>query len=192
MSHPFLTASTITRTIGHVDSLGSEEMDVVHNRFRKRVGDGYYERVEDPNANATSARLYAKRELARAAVLLDAEASGIHDKLLISINDALNRPPRLDFGHAPSGDVGGSYSYPRGLDAAIRGVLANDPGRWILTFATGREDGRIVHTSSVIYVPEGERINSELALLRRSMFVGMIDLTARFKTLGELLTGAAG
>lgn len=189
MSIPYLTASKIVQTIAHIDGLSPDDTKSAAMRFKNLSSAGHFARVEDPNATATSARLYEKRELARAAVLIDALAAGIEGSLLLSIADALNKSPRIDFGHAPSGDVDGSYSYPRGLDAAIRGTLVDDPGNWLLIFSAGREEGRVVHTSSVVYVPAGERVDSELALFRRPMVVGTIDLTARFKPFGWLLRG---
>lgn len=191
MTIPYLTASKIAETIAHIDGLSDDDAKVTRTRFKNLDAKGYFANVADPNGNATSAKLYEKRELARAAVLIDAVAVGVEADMLVSIADALKKSPRLDFGHAPSADTGGAYEYKSGLDAAVRGRLANDPGRWLLTFSAGREEGRIIHTAVVVYVPEGERVESELALLRSPIVVGTIDLTARFKSFGWLLTGAA-
>lgn len=190
MSTRCLTASKIAETYCHIDGLPADDLKTVRLRFQYLDAKGHFTREDDPNATATSAKLYSKREFARAAVLIDALMAGIEGDMLISVATALKNPPRVDFGHAPSADIGGAYEYRSGLDSAVRGVLANDPGRWLIYFAAGREEGRIVHTSAVIYVPESEHVESELALLRRPMMTGCIDLTARFKPFGRLLTGA--
>jgi hypothetical protein len=185
-----LTARKIVETYAHIDGLSAEDEKTIGLRFQYLDSKDHFSREYDPNATRTSAKLYSKREFARAAVLIDALLSGLEGEVLTSLAAALKNSPRNDLGDAPSADVGGAYVYGTGLDSAIRGTLANDPGRWLLYFAAGSEDGRIVHTSCVIYVPEGEHLESELAQVRRPIFTGTIDLTARFKPFGWLLADA--
>lgn len=184
------SASRINEIIAESDGLDAEGKKGLALRTKHLAAKGYLLPVEDPNAKATSAKLYPATELARTAVLTDVVSAGFEGDALQTVAIALNAPPKMDFGHAPSANVGGAFRYDHGgLVSAVRGMLSDDPGTWRLDFSCGIESGkRPTWIAHVVYLPsESPEPESYLALLRRPIVRGTFDLTERLKPLLPLL-----
>ncbi len=187
-----LTRASIAEAISSVDQLDDETRQAIRLKLNHLEKRGLLKSEHDPNATATSPKYYRKRELARAAILTDALFSGSETDGLSELAAALERKPEIT-DNPPSHDIGGSFAYTvSGLESAVKGVLANDPGRWLLNYSFGRsrETGSLSWIAHVTYVPDGVDNFDPTFLgdaLRRQIRSGSFNLTARFQAFGWML-----
>ncbi|MCZ7484499.1 hypothetical protein [Rhizobium rhizogenes] len=190
---PTMSATEIADKIADNDRLSEEEHVSLRVRMKQVTSKRDFLRpVENPNAAPNSKKRYPRLELARAAILTDAILVGFESAALITVAEALERPPVVDISHAPSASIDGAFFYPNGLESAVRGINANDPGRWFLTFSCGRnhETRKPVWAAFVTYQKEtDERSDAGLYTnpFRHPIIRGEFDLTERLTPFAWML-----
>ena len=190
MMHDLWSRARINDEISRRDGLNDEAKASFDLKTKMLVPRGYLTPVVDPNAKATSAKLFDVTQVFRAAIMTDALIAGFEADRLRVVSEALDKPAVIDLGHPPSADIGGAFVYEGGgLISAMRGVKAGDPGQWRLDYSCGRETGKDpVWIAHVIYLPVGEpEPVSFLSVLRRPIIRGTFDLTARISQFSDLL-----
>ena len=187
-----LTRASIAEAISAVEQLDDDSRQGIRLKLNHLEKRGLLLSERDPNATATSPKYYRKRELARAAVLTDALRTGFETDGLAALAAALEKKPEIT-DNPPSHRVDDAFIYDlSGLESAIKGTLANDPGRWLLNYSVGvsHETGKLVWPAHVIYIPDGVDNFDPTFLgnaLRRQIRSGSFNLTARFQAFGWML-----
>lgn len=186
-----ITLPRMAQVLGAADNIDADGTAALHNRLRNLARKGFLIPIDDPNATATSARLYEPREIARARMLSDAVLGGLEGDGLKAVGEALKSAVKHGGQHPESAKVNGGFSYDDGLSSAIRGIAAGE--RWLL-----RVRGRIQPDGTPSWVAwvtwgqpkqhDSEKARDTLNRQAPTFFEANLDFRVRLSPLLELLT----
>lgn len=185
-----ITLPRMATVLGALDNLDVDGTAGLHNRLRNLARKGFLFTAEDPNATATSAKLFDPIEIARARILADAVLGGIDGDGLKAVADALSATVHPDLPHPDSAKVEGGFTYGPGLETALRGVRAGE--RWLLRLR-GRiqPDGSVSWKGWVALAREGKEDSAcardTLNRQAPTFFTAELDFRVRLTPLLDLI-----